>query len=113
MQEAATVSPAKSWIDNHFDDEGNAPARDTKLLASSAGTEFVAGSVTADAPPNVTYSIGPWQELFRAPDYQRKASDGTIKKVARQSPVHPDSLRVGRSLDQGAKLNASYKVRLN
>lgn len=95
--------------------EGNAPANEYNAVGKiPAGTQFVAGSASADASAAITYSIDNGKSFSAMPTVEEKQADGSVKKVP--APVSMYSqIRYAWSapLNQGEKLNASYKVRLN
>lgn len=116
VQEAATVKSGEvmGWTITSMN-EGNAPAREYKAIGTvPPGTEFVAGSVTADGTAKVTYSIDRGKSFSERPTVDEKQADGTIKKVAAPTSMYTQiRYEWADPLEQGAKLNATYKVRLN
>jgi uncharacterized repeat protein (TIGR01451 family) len=95
--------------------EGNAPANDyTAIGKVPAGTQFVAGSANADGSVAISFSIDNGKSFASAPTVDEKQADGTFKKVAAPVSMY-NQIRYAWSapLNEGAKLNASYKVRLN
>lgn len=116
VQEAATVKSGEimDWTITSAN-EGNAPARDYKAVGVvPPGTEFVAGSVTVEGAATVTYSIDRGKNFSERPTIEEKQPDGTIKKVAAPTSMYTQiRYEWADPLDQGAKRNASYKVRLN
>jgi uncharacterized repeat protein (TIGR01451 family) len=95
--------------------EGNAPASEYKAVGKvPAGTQFVAGSAKADGPVVFTYSIDNGKSFSLTPTVDERQADGSIKKVAAPVSMY-NQIRYEWStpLSEGAKLNASYKVRLN
>lgn len=116
VQEAATVKSGEvmDWTITSMN-EGNAPAREYKAVGIvPPGTEFVAGSVTADGSAKVTYSIDRGKSFSERPTVDEKQADGTIKKVAAPTSMYTQiRYEWADPLEQGAKLNATYKVRLN
>lgn len=95
--------------------EGNAPASEYKAIGKvPAGTQFVAGSAKADGAVAVTFSIDNGKSFSATPKVDERQADGTIKKVAAPVSMY-NQIRYEWSapLNQGEKLNASYKVRLN
>ena len=116
VQEAATVKSGEvmDWTITSTN-EGNAPAREYKAVGVvPPGTEFVAGSVTADGAATVTYSIDRGKSFSKLPTIDEKQADGTIKKVAAPVSMYTQiRYEWADPLDQGSKLNATYKVRLN
>lgn len=94
--------------------EGNAPAHDYKAIGVvPPGTEFVAGSVTADGSAKVTYSIDNGKSFSAQPTIEEKQADGSTKKVPAPSSIYTQiRYEWANPLNQGAKLTAFYKVRL-
>lgn len=94
--------------------EGNAPARDYKAVGVvPPGTHLVAGSVSAEGSPTVTFSIDNGKSFSAEPTIEEKQPDGSIKKVAAPISMYTQ-IRYEWSdpLHQGTTLHASYKVRL-
>ena len=116
VQEAATVKSGEimDWTITSTN-EGNASAHDYKAVGVvPPGTQFVAGSVTADGAASVTYSIDRGKSFSKLPTIDERQADGTIKKVAAPTSMYTQiRYEWADPLDQGAKLNATYKVRLN
>ena len=116
VEEAATVKSGEimDWTITSTN-EGNAPAREYKAVGVvPSGTEFVVGSVTAEGAATVTYSIDRGKSFSVRPTIDERQPDGTVKKVAAPVSMYTQ-IRYEWSdpLEQGAKRNASYKVRLN
>jgi len=94
--------------------EGNAPANEYNAIVKiPGGTQFVAGSATAEGSASVVYSIDNGKTFSPAPTVDAKQADGSIKKVAAPVSMYtqvryewPDPL------NQGQTVKASYKVRL-
>lgn len=94
--------------------EGNAPANEYNAVVKiPGGTQFVAGSATAEGSAFVVYSIDNGKTFSPAPTVDEKQADGSIKKVAAPVSTYtqvryewPDPL------NQGQTVKASYKVRL-
>ncbi len=116
VQEAATVKSGEimDWTITSMN-EGNAPARDYKAVGVvPPGTEFVDGSVTADGAANVTYSIDRGKSFSERPTIDEKQPDGTTKKVPAPTSMYTQiRYEWADPLEEGAKRNVSYKVRLN
>jgi uncharacterized repeat protein (TIGR01451 family) len=94
--------------------EGNASASDYKAIGKiPAGTQFVAGSATADGSASVTYSIDNGKNFSVQPTIEEKQADGSVKKVPAPASMYTQ-LRYewADPLVQGGKVSASYKVRL-
>jgi uncharacterized repeat protein (TIGR01451 family) len=116
VQEAATVKSGEimDWTITSMN-EGNAPAHEYKAVGVvPPGTEFVAGSVTADGTATVTYSIDRGKSFSALPTIEVKQADGTVKSVTAPVSMYTQiRYEWADPLDQGSKLNATYKVRLN
>ena len=95
--------------------EGNAPASEYKAVGKiPAGTQFVAGSTSADGSAAVTFSIDNGKSFSATPMVDERQADGSVKKVpAPVSMYHQIRYAWSAPLNEGDKLNASYKVRLN
>ena len=97
------------------ENSGNAPAHEYKAVGQiPRGTQFVAGSATADGSATVVYSIDNGKSFSAQPTIEEKQTDGSVKRVAAPAAMYTH-LRYEWSdpLAQGGKLNASYKVRVN
>jgi|SRR5687768_8955687 len=115
VEKASAVKPGEilDWTITSAN-EGDAPASDYKAVAKiPAGTQFVAGSASADGSAAVTYSIDNGKSFSPKPTIDEKQPDGSVKKVAAPVTMYTQ-LRYewADPLVQGGKLNASYKVRL-
>lgn len=95
--------------------EGNAPAREYKAIgAIPKGMQLIAGSVSADGSATVTYSIDNGKNFSADPIIEEKQADGSIKRVPAPVSMYTQiRYEWADPLNQGTKLNASYKVRLN
>ena len=95
--------------------EGNAPAHEYKTIGViPPGTQFVAGSVSADGSAKVTYSIDHGRSFSAQPTIEEKQPDGSMKRVAAPASMYTQiRYEWADPLNEGAKLVASYKVRLN
>ncbi|HET6975538.1 MAG TPA: hypothetical protein VFI24_04395 [Pyrinomonadaceae bacterium] len=95
--------------------EGNAPARDYKAVGVvPPGTQIVAGSVSADGSAKVTYSIDNGKNFSAQPTVEEKQADGSTKKVPAPTSMYTQiRYEWADPLNEGAKLSAFYKVRLN
>lgn len=95
--------------------EGNAPARDYKAVGIIPnGTQIVAGSVSADGSAKVTYSIDHGKSFSAQPTIEEKQADGSTKKVPAPTSMYTQiRYEWADPLNEGAKLSAFYKVRLN
>lgn len=95
--------------------EGNAPAREYKTIGViPAGTQIVAGSVSADGSAKVTYSIDNGRSFSAQPTIEEKQADGSMKKVPAPTSMYTQiRYEWADPLNEGARLVASYKVRLN
>lgn len=94
--------------------EGNASASDYKAVGKiPTGTQFVAGSASADQAATVTYSIDNGKSFSARPTIEEKQPDGTTKQVPAPASMYTQiRYEWANPLVQGGKLNASYKVRL-
>lgn len=115
VAEAATVKSGEiiDWTITSMN-EGNAPAHDYKAIGTvPPGTQFVAGSVTADGSAKVSYSIDNGVSFSAQPTIEEKQPDGSVKKVPAPVSMYTRiRYEWANPLEQGAKLNATYKVRL-
>lgn len=95
--------------------EGNAPAHEYKAIGVvPPGTQFIAGSVSADGSAKVTYSIDNGKSFSAEPTFEQKQPDGSVKKLKAPVSMYTQiRYEWADPLNQGAKLNALYKVRLN
>jgi uncharacterized repeat protein (TIGR01451 family) len=115
VEKASAVKPGEilDWTITSAN-EGDAAASDYKAVAKiPAGTQFVAGSASADGSAAVTYSIDNGKSFSPKPTIDEKQPDGSVKKVPAPVTMYTQ-LRYewADPLVQGGKLNASYKVRL-
>jgi uncharacterized repeat protein (TIGR01451 family) len=94
--------------------EGNAPANQYNTIAKiPTGTQFVAGSATAEGSASVAYSIDNGKTFSPAPTIEERQADGTIKKVAAPLSMYTQvRYEWSDPLNQGQTVKASYKVRL-
>jgi uncharacterized repeat protein (TIGR01451 family) len=94
--------------------EGNAPANQYNAVAKiPAGTQFVAGSATAEGSAAVVYSIDNGKTFSPAPTIEEKQADSTIKKVAAPVSLYTQvRYEWSDPITQGQTVKASYKVRL-
>lgn len=95
--------------------EGNAPAREYKAIGViPAGTQFVGGSVSADGSAQVTYSIDNGKSFSAQPTIEEKQPDGSTKRVLAPASMYTQiRYEWADPLNEGARLSAFYKVRLN
>ena len=94
--------------------EGNAPAKDYNAVGKvPAGTSFIAGSASADGSATVTYSIDNGKSFSAKPMVDERQADGTVKKVPAPVSMYKQIRYTWSTLNEGDKLNASYKVRVN
>jgi len=116
VEKAALVKPGEilDWTITSVN-EGNAPASDYNAVGKiPAGTQFVAGSTRADGSAAVTFSIDNGKSFSSTPMVDERQADGSVKKVpAPVSMYHQIRYSWSAPLNEGDKLNASYKVRLN
>ena len=95
--------------------EGNAPANEYKAVGKiPAGTQFVAGSATADGSAAVTFSIDNGKSFSSLPTVDERQADGSVKKVPAPVSMY-NQVRYAWStpLTERGQVNATYKVRLN
>jgi uncharacterized repeat protein (TIGR01451 family) len=95
--------------------EGNAPANEYNAVGKiPAGTQFVAGSASAEGSAAVTFSIDNGKSFSGTPTVDERQADGSVKKVPASVSMY-NQVRYAWStpLNEGDKVNASYKVRLN
>ena len=115
VNKAEAVKPGEvlDWTISS-ENEGTAPARDYKAVGKiPQGTEFVAGSATADGSATVTYSIDNGKSFSASPTIQEKQPDGSLKQVLAPVAMYMQvRYEWTDPLAQGEKLNASYRVRL-
>ena len=95
--------------------EGNAPAREYKATGViPPGTQVVPGSVSADGSAKVTYSIDHGRSFSAQPTIDERQPDGSTKKVPAPTSMYTQiRYEWTDPLNEGAKLSAFYKVRLN
>lgn len=94
--------------------EGNAAAHEYQTVGSiPAGTDFVAGSATADGSATVTYSIDNGKSFAARPTIAARQEDGSTKEVPAPVSMYTQiRYEWAEPLDQNGKLVAAYKVRL-
>ncbi len=95
--------------------EGNAPANEYNAVGKiPAGTQFVAGSASADKSAAVAFSLDNGKSFSAMPTVDERQADGSVKKVPAPVSMYTQ-VRYSWSapLNEGDKVNASYKVRLN
>jgi uncharacterized repeat protein (TIGR01451 family) len=95
--------------------EGNAPANEYNAVGKiPAGTQFVAGSASADGSTVITFSIDDGKSFSAKPTVDERQADGSVKKVPAPVSMY-NQVRYAWSapLNEGGKVNATYKVRLN
>jgi uncharacterized repeat protein (TIGR01451 family) len=95
--------------------EGNAPASEYSAIGKiPVSTHFVVGSARADGSAAVTFSIDNGKSFSSTPMVDERQADGSVKKVPAPVSMY-NQIRYSWSspLNEGEKLNASYKVRLN
>jgi uncharacterized repeat protein (TIGR01451 family) len=93
---------------------GTAPANQYNAVAKiPTGTQFIAGSATAEGSASVAYSIDNGKTFSLAPTIEERQVDGTIKKVAAPLFMYTQvRYEWSDPLNQGQTVKASYKVRL-
>jgi uncharacterized repeat protein (TIGR01451 family) len=96
------------------ENDGNAPAHEYKAVGQiPPGTQFVAGSASADGSATVVYSIDNGKTFSAQPTVAERQPDGSIKHVTAPVSMYTQ-LRYewADSLAQDGKLSATYKVRV-
>jgi uncharacterized repeat protein (TIGR01451 family) len=115
VEKASIVKPGEvlDWTIMSVN-EGNAPANQYNAVAKiPAGTQFVAGSATAEGSAAVVYSVDNGKTFSAAPTIDEKQADGSIKKVAAPVSMYTQvRYEWSDPLNQGQTVKASYKVRL-
>ncbi|HEY6802035.1 MAG TPA: hypothetical protein VI306_00520 [Pyrinomonadaceae bacterium] len=96
------------------ENEGTAAAHEYSTTGIiPAGTQFVAGSATADGSTTVSYSIDNGKSFTNQPMVDQRQADGSNKKVAAPVSMYTHVRYTWADpIAQGAKVNAAYKVRL-
>jgi uncharacterized repeat protein (TIGR01451 family) len=94
--------------------EGNAPASQYNAVVKiPAGSQFVAGSATAEGSAAVAFSIDNGKTFSPSPTINERQADGTIKKVAAPLSMYTQvRYEWADPLNEGQTVKASYKVRL-
>lgn len=95
--------------------EGNAPANEYQAIGKiPAGTQFVPGSANAEGSAVVSFSIDNGKSFSGTPTVDERQADGSVKKVPAPVSMYNEVRYAWTApLNEGDKLNASYKVRLN
>ena len=95
------------------ENDGSAPALDYKTVGHiPRGTEFVAGSAKADGAKTV-FSIDGGKSFSPQPMIEEKQADGSTKRVPAPAALYTEiRYEWADAFAQGAKLSASYKVRV-
>jgi uncharacterized repeat protein (TIGR01451 family) len=116
IEKASTVNPGEilHWTIASQND-GDGAAREYRAVGQiPRGTTLVAGSATADGAATVVYSIDNGKTFSAAPQVEEKQPDGSAKLVPAPLSMYTqvryewaDALA-----GNGAKLNASYNVRV-
>lgn len=116
LEESGTIKSGEvmNWTITSVN-EGNAPAREYKAVGViPAGTQFVPGSVSADGSAKVTYSIDQGRSFSAQPTIDERQPDGSTKKVPAPTSMYTQiRYEWADPLNEGGKLSAFYKVRLN
>jgi uncharacterized repeat protein (TIGR01451 family) len=96
------------------ENEGTAAAHEYSTTGViPAGTQFVAGSATADGSTTVSYSIDNGKSFTNQPMVNERQADGSNKKVAAPVSMYTHVRYTWADpIAQGAKVNAAYQVRL-
>lgn len=115
VEKASTVKPGEilDWTITSEND-GDAAAHAYKAVGQIPhGTQFIAGSATADGSTTVTYSIDNGKNFSSQPTIEEKQPDGSSKRVPAPASMYTQvRYEWADPLVQGGKLSASYKVRL-
>jgi uncharacterized repeat protein (TIGR01451 family) len=115
VDKASVVNPGEilDWIITSQND-GNAPAHGYKAVGQIPhGTQFVAGSATADGSATVVYSIDNGKTFSAQPTIEEKQADGSVKRVPAPVSMYTQiRYEWADPLVEGGKLQASYKVRV-
>ena len=115
LDKAGEVHPGEvlDWTITSAND-GNAAAREFKATGQiPAGTVFVVGSTTADGTAQVTYSIDHGKTFVAQPLVEERQADGTVKRVPAPAALYTQvRYEWSDALAAGAKLSATYKVRV-
>lgn len=94
--------------------EGTAPANEYHAIGKiPEGTQFVAGSATAERAAAVDFSLDNGKTFSPKPTIEEKQPDGSIKKVAAPVSLYTQvRYEWADPINQGETVKASYKVRL-
>ena len=115
VEKASTVNPGEilHWTITSEND-GNAPAREYKAVGQiPRGTTLVVGSTSADGSATVVYSIDNGKTFAAEPMIEEQQADGSVKRVPAPVQMYTQvRYEWADPLAGGAKLNASYKVRV-
>ncbi|HEX8891108.1 MAG TPA: hypothetical protein VF779_18315 [Pyrinomonadaceae bacterium] len=115
IEKAESVNPGEilDWTITS-ENAGNAPAHDYKAVGQiPKGTVLVAGSTTADGTASVVYSIDNGKTFSAQPVIEEKQPDGSVKQVPAPVSMYTQvRYEWTDPLASGAKLEASYKVRV-
>lgn len=115
IEKAESVNPGEilDWTITS-ENAGNAPAHDYKAVGQiPKGTVLVAGSTTADGTASVVYSIDNGKTFSAQPVIEEKQPDGSTKQVPAPVSMYTQvRYEWTDPLASGAKLEASYKVRV-
>jgi len=115
LDKASVVNPGEilDWtITSHND--GTAPAHEYRAVGQiPQGTQFIAGSATADGSATVVYSIDDGKSFSAQPTIEEKQEDGSVKRVPAPVSMYTQvRYEWADPLAEGGKLSASYKVRV-
>jgi uncharacterized repeat protein (TIGR01451 family) len=114
LDKATVVNPGEilDWTITS-ENTGNGTAMEYKTIGHiPAGTTFVADSAKADGA-KATYSIDNGKSYSAQPMIEVKQADGSVKKVPAPASTYTEiRYEWADPLAQGAKLSASYKVRV-
>jgi uncharacterized repeat protein (TIGR01451 family) len=115
VEKASTIQSGEvlNWTITSEND-GNAPAHQYQAVGQiPPGTQFVAGSASADGSATVVYSIDNGKTFNAQPTVAERQADGSVKRVPAPVSMYTQ-LRYewADPLAQSGKLTASYKVRV-
>lgn len=115
VEKASTIQSGEilNWTITS-ENEGNAPAHDYKAVGQvPPGTQFVAGSATADGSATVVYSIDNGKTFNAQPTVEERQADGSVKRVPAPVSMYTQiRYEWADPLAQSGTLSASYKVRV-
>jgi uncharacterized repeat protein (TIGR01451 family) len=115
VEKASTVKLGEilDWTITSQND-GTAAAREYKTVGQiPPGTQFIAGSASADGSATVVYSIDGGKTYSAQPMVEERQADGSVKRVAAPASMYTQvRYEWSDALAVGGKLAANYKVRV-